>query len=121
MRDFFSGLSTAIILLVLSGCSTVPYTNRRQFNIVSEAQESELGLQAYQDVKSKSPISKDPKINEQIQRVGKRLAAAADKPDYEWEFTVIDDPKTVNAFCLPGGKVAVYTGILPLTQDDDGL
>jgi predicted Zn-dependent protease len=56
-----------------------------------------------------------------VRRVGERLAAAADKPDYKWEFNLIDDPKTVNAWCLPGGKVAVYSGILPVTQDENGL
>lgn len=108
-------------LFVLAGCATVPYTNRRQFNIVSSAEEDQLGLQAFQDVKSKSAISKDPTLLAQVTRVGNRIAAVADRPDYKWEFTVIDDPKTVNAFCLPGGKVAVYTGILPVTQDDNGL
>jgi len=55
-------------------------------------------------------ISHDPETNALVERVGKRIAAAANKPEYNWEFTVIDDPKTVNAFCLPGGKIAVYTG-----------
>ena len=56
-----------------------------------------------------------------MQQVGKRIAAAANKPDYQWEFTVIDDPKQANAFCLPGGKVAVYTGIFPIAKDEAGL
>jgi len=56
-----------------------------------------------------------------VRRVGGRIAAVANKPGYAWEFTVIDSPATVNAFALPGGKVAVYTGILPYTQTEDGL
>jgi len=80
-----------------------------------------MGLVAYADVKKKNKISRDPETIAMVERVGKRIAAAADKPEYRWEFTVIDDPKTVNAFCLPGGKIAVYTGILPLTKDDTGL
>src|SRR5438552_10725043 len=56
-----------------------------------------------------------------LQRVGARIAKAADRPDYKWQFALIDDPKTINAFCLPGGRVAVYTGILPITKDEDGL
>ena len=112
---------TACLGLLLAGCATVPYTNRHQFNYISDEQEIQLGLTAYGDVKKKNKISTDPVINAQVQRVGKRIAAAAHKPNYQWEFTVIDDPKTVNAFCLPGGKIAVYTGILPLTKDDNGL
>src|SRR5437879_2790288 len=86
--------------LVFVGCATVPYTNRHQFNMVSEAQEDEMGAQAYADVKSKNKISTDPAIKAMVERVGRHIAAAADKPDYHWEFTVIDDPKTANAFCL---------------------
>jgi len=105
----------------LAGCATVPYTNRHQFNIISEDEETQMGAQAYADVKKKNKISHDPEINAMVERVGKRIAAAANKPEYHWEFVVIDDPKTVNAFCLPGGKIAVYTGILPLTKDENGL
>jgi predicted Zn-dependent protease len=107
--------------MILSGCATVPYTNRHQFNIVSEDDENKMGMLAYLDVKKKNKLSHDPEINAMVERVGKRIAAAADKPEYHWEFIVIDDPKTVNAFCLPGGKIAVYTGILPLTRDETGL
>jgi predicted Zn-dependent protease len=111
----------ALSALVLCGCATVPYTNRRQLNYLPAEQESQMGLQAYDDVKKKNKISTDPAINATVQRVGKRIAAAAEKPEWDWQFTVIDDPQTVNAFCLPGGKIAVYTGILPLTKDDAGL
>jgi metalloendopeptidase OMA1, mitochondrial len=107
--------------LFLAGCATVPYTNRRQFNIVSDSEEQQLGVQAFSDVKTKNKISSDGATNAIVTRVGKRIAAAADRPDWDWQFTVIDDAKTVNAFCLPGGKIAVYTGILPITEDDEGL
>ena len=80
-----------------------------------------MGLEAYQDVQKKNKISQDPTVTAMVRRVGKRIAAAAEKPEWDWQFTVIDDPKTINAFCLPGGKIAVYTGILPLTKDDAGL
>ena len=114
-------MTLLLAALWLNGCATVPYTNRKQLNIYSDAQEQEMGLQAFSDVQTKNKISTDPAANALVERVGKRIAAAADKPDWQWKFTVIDDPKTVNAFCLPGGKIAVYTGILPLTQDDAGL
>ncbi len=118
--------STCILILFLlvilgSGCATAPITGRTQLLIVPEGDEIALGLKSYQEVLSKAKISKDPKVNVQVKRVGTRIASVANKPDYQWEFTVIDDPKTANAFALPGGKVAVYTGLLPYTKDDNGL
>jgi predicted Zn-dependent protease len=65
-------------------------------------------------------VSRDPALNEQVTRVGRRVAAATGREDYQWEFTVIEE-KQANAFALPGGKVAVYTGMLPITRDDAGL
>ena len=121
MRNLIPFLCGLAALSFLPACATVPYTNRHQFNMISEDEETQMGIQAYDDVKKKNKISHDPQVNAVVERVGKRIAAAADKPEYKWEFVVIDDPKTVNAFCLPGGKIAVYTGILPLTKDDTGL
>jgi metalloendopeptidase OMA1, mitochondrial len=66
-------------------------------------------------------LSDNPEITEMVQRVGQRIAKAANKPEYQWEFAVIEDDKMVNAFCLPGGKVAVFTGILPVTKGEAGL
>ncbi|HEY8370086.1 MAG TPA: M48 family metallopeptidase [Thermodesulfobacteriota bacterium] len=103
-----------------AGCATVPETGRSQLILLSESQEIALGLQAYQEILKGQKVSTDPAANAQVKRVGERIARASGK-DYDWQFTVIDDPKQVNAFCLPGGKVAVYTGILPITKDDAGL
>jgi metalloendopeptidase OMA1, mitochondrial len=116
-------LSALAIFFLLSGCSTVPITGRQQLLLVPESEEIQLGAQAYQQVltKEKANISKDPKINAMVTTIGKRIAAVANKPDYKWQFTVIKDDKTANAFCLPGGKVVVYTGILPYTKDEAGL
>jgi metalloendopeptidase OMA1, mitochondrial len=114
-------IAAGMLMVFGVGCATVPYTNRKQLSLVSEEQENQLGLQAYADVKAKNKISNDARISEMVTRVGKRVAAAADKPSWDWQFTVIDDPKTMNAFCLPGGRIAVYTGILPVTKDEDGL
>ena len=111
----------ALTVMAVSGCSTVPYTNRSQFMVMSESDDLKLGAAAYQQVLKKERIVTDPRFTQPVQQVGKRIAAAADKPDYQWEFTVIDDPKQANAFCLPGGKVAVYTGIFPIARDDAGL
>jgi predicted Zn-dependent protease len=112
---------SALLIVGLSACSNVAYTKRTQLNLMSEDDEMKLGAQAFADVKAKSRLSKDPEMNAMLNRVGRRLAAAAEKPNYKWEFILIDDPKTVNAFCLPGGRVAFYTGILPVTKDEVGM
>ncbi len=79
-----------------------------------------MGLTSYRDVLKKSRLSSDPVATEQVRRVGRRIAEATGRTDYQWEFNLVDD-RQVNAFCLPGGKVVVYTGILPITGDDAGL
>lgn len=112
-------LLTALMFLV-SGCNTVPVTDRRRLLVTSEASENEMGLTAYQDVLKSEPVTKNEKYQELVKRVGQRIAAVANRPDFNWEFNVIDS-KTQNAFCLPGGKVAVYTGLLPVCQDEAGL
>ena len=106
---------------VLCACGTIPYTNRHQLLLVSAGEETQLGLTSYQQALSQAKLSSDAQATALVRRVGQRLAKAADKPDYKWEFNLIDDPKTVNAWCLPGGKVAVYSGILPVTRDENGL
>jgi len=88
--------------------------------LVSEGEETKMGIDAYQGILKKSKVSSDPRLNEQVTRVGQRIAAATARNDYQWEFKVLEDTQA-NAFCLPGGKVAVYTGILPLTRNDAGL
>ena len=81
----------------------------------------QFGISAYREVLRQARLSENPDSNEMIQRVGRRIAEVAHKPEYQWEFAVIDDDKTINAFCLPGGKVAVFTGILKVTKNDVGL
>jgi len=111
-----------IVLVGLScACQTVPYTGRSHVILVSQAEEKQLGLQAYQETLKKSKLSSDHEKVEMLRRVGHRLARAANKPDFQWEFNLIVEDKTINAWCLPGGKVAVYTGLLPVSQDEDGL
>lgn len=101
-------------------CETVPITGRSQLLILPESDELKMGLQSYQDVLKKSKISTDPAMNDLVRRVGTRIAAATGRSNYQWEFKVIEEQQA-NAFCLPGGKVAVYTGILPITKDEAGL
>src|SRR5437899_13070333 len=105
-------------LVVLAGCTTAPYTRRSQLMLVSPEQETKLGAQAYQQVLAKSRVDSRSGVVAPVEAVGRRLAAAANQPNYQWRFTVIDDPKQENAFALPGGKVAVYTGILPVRSEE---
>lgn len=109
------------LLSMLTGCYRAPGTARDQLIFFSEEKELQFGLQAYREVLRDARLSQNPEITEMVQRVGWRIAKVANKPEYQWEFAVIDDDKMVNAFCLPGGKVAVFTGILKITQGEPGL
>jgi predicted Zn-dependent protease len=104
-----------------AACATVPYTQRSQLVLLSEAQEQELGAAAYRETLKKARVVQDPAVTAVVQRVGERIARVAGKPGYQWEFTVVDDVDTINAFALPGGKVAVYTGLFPVAYDEAGL
>ena len=113
-------LTVLAILATTVACATVPITGRNQLLLLSEGAETRMGLDAYQQILAKSKVSTDPALNERVARVGRRIAEATGRNDYQWEFKGIED-KQANAFCLPGGKVAVYTGILPVARDDAGL
>lgn len=116
---FISGGLTAISLL--TSCTTTE-TGRRQLNFVSKDQEVQLGLTAFDQMKKEVPISTDAKAKSLVERVGARIAQQASPrlPDAKWEFVVFES-KEANAFCLPGGKVGVYTGLLPIAQTEAGL
>ncbi|MGH7182942.1 MAG: M48 family metallopeptidase, partial [Nitrospiraceae bacterium] len=116
------GIGTAMSLFgSLTGCYRAPGTARDQVIFFSEEKELELGLSAFRQVLRDAPLSDNVEVNELVHRVGRHIADAANKPEYQWEFAVIQDDKMVNAFALPGGKVAVFTGILKHTKDDAGL
>ena len=112
--------ATTFASLLSSGCRTAPVSGRRQMLIIPESQEISMGLTAYEETLSEEPISENQEIIAMVNRVGQRIAAVADKPEYDWEFRVIAKD-VMNAFALPGGKVAVYEGILPVCQDEAGL
>jgi predicted Zn-dependent protease len=114
-------LLLCILTTFIIACTTVPYTERRQLILFSESQEVALGNASFSQVLKEGKASSDSHHNELVQRAGKRIAQAASRSDYQWEFVVLDDPKTVNAFALPGGKVAFYSGILPVCQDENGV
>lgn len=101
---------------------TNPLTGERERVALSSEQEKELGLQAYREVLSQERVVKSGPQVEQVRRVAERLARAtgADGRGFDWQVSVVDSPQR-NAFCLPGGKIVVYTGILPVTRDDAGL
>ena len=106
--------------ILLCSCATVPETGRTQLLLVSSSEEIQLGITSFEKLKRETPICKDPQINELVQKVGKRIAAVANLPGAQWEFVVFES-KEANAFCLPGGKVGVYTGILQVTKNEAGL
>ncbi|MCA9457365.1 MAG: M48 family metallopeptidase [Nitrospiraceae bacterium] len=116
-------LASAVCALLLLGsaCQKAPGTARDQLIYISEEKEIALGLAAFREVLKSAPLSRDPEIALMVNRVGQRIAKAAQKPEYVWEFAVIQDDDQVNAFALPGGKVAVFTGILKYTKTEAGL
>src|SRR4026207_491602 len=105
----------------MTGCYRAPGTARDQVIFFSEEKELQLGVSAFREVLRSAPLSDNAEVNELVHRVGRKIAEAANKPEYQWEFAVIQDDKMVNAFALPGGKVAIFTGILKHTKDDAGL
>lgn len=113
--------SPLLLVLLLAACATVPYTRRSQLMLVSAGTMDTLGVQAFQEVLKKEKIDARPQVNAVVGDVGARIARAAEQASYQWQFAVIDAPKTANAFALPGGKVAVYTGLFPEAQDTAGL
>ncbi len=114
-------LVSVSICLTLISCYQAPITGRTQFILLSESQEIQMGLIAFQDVLKKEKLSTNTKYNSSVTRVGKRIAIASGKTNYQWEYKVIDSDDTINAFALPGGKIAVYTGILTVAETDAGL
>ena len=110
-----------MFLVVLAGCATNPYTGRKQLMLVNESQERELGVSAYQEVLAENRISTSPAEVEPVRRVGRRIASVVKESGFDWEFNTIVDDKTMNAFCLPGGKIAFYTGIFPVLEDEAGM
>ena len=123
-------LSTAALSLLMA-CATVPITGRQQLNLVSNNEMLSLSFQQYQEVLSKSRLSTDANATRMVKSVGQRIQRGVEQymaqnnltqelAGFQWEFNLIEG-KEVNAWCMPGGKVAVYTGILPVTQDENGL
>jgi len=113
-------LGIALGALIVA-CATVPETGRRQLRLVGSSEVMQLSLSEFEKLKQSTPISRDPEQNALVQRVGRRIAAVAPLPNAQWEFVLFDKPDVMNAFCLPGGKVGVYSGIFKVTQNEAGL
>lgn len=120
-----------LLLILMSGCAVVPVTDRKQMTLVSNQQMIVMGLTAYDNFISHSRISNDRSNTVLVEEVGRDIARAVETycsennfsdriSGFKWEFTLVDN-KTANAFCLPGGKVVIYTGLLPYTKDRNGL
>lgn len=121
-RQFLSrlGLVASGLGIAHCGCRQTPITHRRQLALVPESEEQKLGLTAFEEVRKNNKLTTNKGYVDVVERVGKRLAAVAGRDDYSWEFAVIAD-KTQNAFCLPGGKVAFYEGIIPVCANEAGV
>jgi predicted Zn-dependent protease len=121
-----------LALTLLTSCATVPVTGRKQLSLVSSAEINQMSAQQYQEVVKKGPLSTNLEQTEMVKRVGVRIQKAVEKymaekgassqlAGFNWEFNLIQDDKTVNAWCMPGGKVAFYTAILPICKDELGV
>jgi predicted Zn-dependent protease len=125
-------ISVLMLVLFLIACAQVPITNRQSLQLLPESQLTTLSLQEYDKVLKQSKLSTDQQKVQMVRRVGLRIAKAAEAflaeagmqsqiKNLKWEFNLIEDDKQANAWVMPGGKAAVYTGILPYTQDETGL
>jgi predicted Zn-dependent protease len=112
-------LLTTAALAVLAACAQAPETGRSQLILVSDQQMNQAGAQAYQQVLKQEGVSSNAALQQRVSTVGSRITRATGI-DQEWEFAVIDDA-TPNAFALPGGKVAVNSGLFKVVENDDQL
>ena len=130
-RKFLSYVGCGCCGLILNSCTTAPITDRRQFKIIPEAKLNAQAAQIYEKVKNKEKLITDSKLNE-IKEIGKKMEnsiseyfyqAKLNDPtaNFDWEYILIDNKKIRNAWCMPGGKIAVYSGILEVTKNNDGL
>ena len=120
-----------VIALLLTSCGTVPLTGRRQMLLISDTELMTASLSQYDDYMKTAPLSTDRTATATVERVGKRIAEATEQylkqnglerelVNFQWDFKLVKDNQ-VNAFCMPGGKIVVFEGLLPLTASDDEL
>ena len=130
-RKFLSYVGCGCCGFVLNSCSTAPITQRKQFKIISEAKLNAQAAQIYEKVKNKEKLINDSNLDE-IKEIGTKMEnsigeyfyqAGINDPtaNFDWEYILIDNKKVKNAWCMPGGKIAVYSGMLDVTKNTDGL
>ena len=131
-RSFLQVVGCGCLSLGISSCSTVPITDRKQLKLIPENKLNAQAAQIYEKVKEKEKLSNDTKQLNEIKEIGKKIEYSIseyfDKSNiadptigFDWEYILIDNDKVKNAWCMPGGKIAVYTGILNITQNTNGL
>ena len=131
-RKFLSYMGCGCGSILLHSCTSAPITDRKQLKIVSEAKLNAQAAKIYEKIKDKEKMSDDIKTLNEIKEIGKKMEvsiseyfnrAGLEDPtiNFDWEYILIDKKKVRNAWCMPGGKIAVYTGILEATQNTDGL
>jgi predicted Zn-dependent protease len=131
-RKFLSYLGCGCCGFILPSCSKAPITERKQLKIVSEARLNAQAAQIYEKIKEKEKMSDDKKTLNQIKEIGKKMEDSIsmyfEKEDlndpttnFDWEYILIDKKKVKNAWCMPGGKIAIYTGMLEVTKNNNGL
>lgn len=124
-------LPCLLLLTAVIACATVPVTGRRQLALIPSQQLLTMGYQTYDQYLQQAKVSEDPESIAMVNRVGNRIRQAVEQflaqegqtdilQGYDWEFTLVEED-SANAFVLPGGKVVVHTGILPVARDDTGL
>ena len=123
MRRMRRTLALLLLALAVVACKSNKMTGRRQLTLYGEKSMNDLGAKTYLAMTSsdKVRVSTDARLTAPLQRVGQDISAAANKPEWQWEFKLIDDQKMVNAWALPGGKIAFYTGIYPILKDEAGM
>ena len=131
-RLFLQVLSCGCLSVGISSCTTVPITERKQLKIIPEAKLNAKAAQIYEKVKKKEKLSNDTSQLNEIKEIGKRIEYSISEyfetsgiqdptSEFDWEYILIDNKKVKNAWCMPGGKIAVYTGILEVTENNNGL
>jgi predicted Zn-dependent protease len=115
-RQLITGLAAGTV----TACVTNPDTGESQFLLVSEGQLTQMAASAWNDVKAQTPLSRDPRLNGQLSRIGKRISTAANRQNENWEYAVFDSDQK-NAFVMPGGKVGFYRGIMDFSDNDDQI
>jgi len=131
-RKFLSYVGCSCCSFMLPSCTTAPITERKQLKIVSEANLNARAAQIYEKIKEKEKMSDDTKTLNEIKEIGKKMEDSISEyfyreklndptSNFDWEYILIDKKKVRNAWCMPGGKIAVYTGILEVTKNTNGL